>query len=158
MKFLLYSLALLVLMAALPGCNDGSDDSSSGVESVTFLDNGAVSENPVSTTIIFKSGTAQYSQTQSGKVINGWSADFDATYFLSFQQIIADHGLLKQENIVLKPGQTGCEGWRGMAILIGTGSASHEFTISGDVCRDDLPEGVRELIEKRDAFLSNTGK
>jgi hypothetical protein len=156
MRFNMIWILSLVGSFILFACNGDSDDSNNISESqVTFVDNGAVVSDPISTTIIISSDSIEYSTSQSGTIIGQWSKQIQSSDYDSVQQIIDDYDLLQADNITLDEGQTPCEGWGGMTITIDQDDSSHSLDISGGVCsREQWPEGIRALVDLKDVLVA----
>ena len=101
-----YYLLVVLLFSAcvLYSCNSNSDDSNdSPVTQVTFVDNGVVFPDAISTTVTINSDSIEYSasHSQSGTIAEQWSELIQLSDFESFQQIIDGYDLFQVNDITL---------------------------------------------------------
>ena len=153
MKLIQKVVLALISFSCLFGCGSTSNNGN-GIQGVTFLDKGAVVPNPVSTTVSIDSNSINYSQTQSGVNIGGWSKQIQFSDYTSIQKVIADNKLYEAGDVV-SPGQPACTGAKGMTIKITNVNNVHPFDIDGGILcdRTQWPVGVRDLVTLEEALV-----
>ncbi len=124
------------------------------ISEVTFLDEGAVVPNPISTTIILRSDRIEYATAQSDKIINQWSKEIDPSHFDAVAQIIRDYNLFRSRDFQYGQWEYNCPpGNLGMTITInGTESYRSSYNF---ICYDQTPDGVQVLVDQIYELVQN---
>ena len=147
--FLLFFTAVSCLFGC--GSNNNSD---AGGQVVAFVDKGAVVPYPTTTAVVIGPNTIKKTESQSGKVFGEWTKQISFADYTSMRKMVADNHIAANGDVTLAPGQQACSGWSGMTISIEDGNNAHHFDISGLVCDNQWPEGVRSLVSLRDSLVA----
>jgi|GEM_PF-2913248 len=147
--FLLFITAVTCLFGC--GSNNNSD---AGGQVVSFVDKGGVVPYPTTTAIVIGPNTIKKTESQSGKAFGEWTKQISFADYTSIRKVIADNNIAENGDVTLAPGQQSCVGWSGMTISIEDGNNAHHFDISGLVCDNQWPEGVRNLVSLRDSLVA----
>lgn len=150
----MYALISFIAIFFLFGCGSGNESQYSEIQTMTFVDKGAVAEYPTITTITIDQNSITKTEAQSGVIFGKWTKEILMADYISLRNIITDKNLMNESDITLAPGQEGCSGWRGMAITIQT-DGPHHFDIDGAACdMSKWPAGVHDLVIMKDSIAA----
>lgn len=147
---------LVLILPLLSACLFGACDSSNDVlpfrvlESVTFIDKGAVVPAPLCTIVTLHQESISFISCQNRDTIAAWSTVMTADDFFHLVSIVRVYNLVKTPDPVLPPGATGCVGHQGMVIEFAADGLLESLTIPGSLwCsrnRIYWPAGLESLV------------
>lgn len=150
------ALSVLVLLA-IAACSDNSNNSNNAdIISVSFMNKGAVAPNSVSTKVVLKADSIEFSKIISGQVVEKWVKQAHQADFSPIQNKIIEHDLFGAYDVTLLSGQPSCSGWQGMSIVIEKADSAHTLNIDGSVCsRAQWPAGISELVNLQESIIAS---
>lgn len=137
------------------------------ISQITFAYDGPCGPIPVRTFIVFGRDSIDYSQIQSGNILQSWNRKIEPADFDAMEKVIDQYDLYKSENVEFQYTQEktvgiplgrprlGCmsAGSGPTRIALEGENLTHSFIISGAVCPEDLPLGVQELYKLRNELI-----
>jgi hypothetical protein len=128
------------------------------IESVSFLDKGAVVPDPVRTLVTIGRDSISFVAYQTGVMIRTWSSSLAPEDFSHLVTIIRENNLTQSPDPVLPRGATGCVGHQGMEIVFTQDEHLETLIISGTLwCSGNRvywPPGLLSLVTFEETLVN----